>query len=71
MDVDGNTLLQNAVSKGNPEIVKILAPLIEDPNSPNNQGKTPIQEAFFNGNIEIVKILGPLTHDSNQSFAYM
>ena len=41
------------------EIVKILAPLVDNPNAPNNNGETPILEAILNGNNQIVKILFP------------
>ena len=34
--------LERAVSNGITEVVKILAPLTDNPNSPNNEGKTPI-----------------------------
>ena len=39
------------------EIVKILAPLTDNPNAPNNDGRTPIDLATQNGYTEIVKIL--------------
>ena len=41
----------------NIEIVKILAPLTDNPNGPNKYGETPIHEAAFNGHKEIIKIL--------------
>ena len=43
------------------EIVKILAPLTDNPNAGDNDGKTPIYWAAKNGRTEIVKILAPLT----------
>ena len=48
----------------NIEIVKILAPLTDKPNVPNNCGETPIHRAACNGHTEIVKILGPFDRKS-------
>ena len=45
--------------------VKILAPLTDNPNAPNNIGQTPIYWAAFYGHTEIVKILAPLTDNPN------
>ena len=47
------------------EIVKILAPLTDNPNAPDEYGATPIFWAAFYGYIEIVKILVPLTDNPN------
>ena len=47
------------------EIVKILAPLTDNPNAPDNFGQTPIYWAVHNGHTEIVKILAPLTDNPN------
>ena len=47
------------------EIVKILAPLTENPNAPNSWGLTPIHWAAFWGHTENVKILAPLTDNPN------
>ena len=47
------------------EIVKILAPLTESPNAPDNAGVTPIYWAAYRGHTESVKILAPLTDDPN------
>ena len=47
------------------EIVKVLAPLTDNPNVPNNHGETPIYRATCNGYTEIVKILAPLTDNPN------
>ena len=49
----------------NTEIVKILAPLTDNPNAPDENGWTPIHEAALNGHTEIVKILTPLTNNPN------
>ena len=37
------------------EIVKVLVPLTNNPNVPNNNGDTPINAAAFHGQAEIVK----------------
>ena len=50
---------------GHTEIVKILAPLTDNPNAPNNDGYTPIYWAALMGHTEIVKILAPLTDNPN------
>ena len=47
------------------EIVKILAPLTDNPNAPVKLGKTPIYWAACKGYTEIVKILAPLTDSPN------
>ena len=47
------------------EIVKILAPLTENPNAPNENGDTPIFWAARHGRTEIVKTLAPLTYNPN------
>ena len=48
------------------KIVKILAPLTDNPNAPNDEyGTTPIHWASCTGNSEIVKILAPLTDNPN------
>ena len=53
--------LQNylAAQEGHAEIVKILAPLTDNPNAPDEYGITPIYWAEHNGHSEIVKILTP------------
>jgi len=52
-------------SDENTEIVKILAPLTDNPNAPDIDGETPIHWAAENGHTEIVKILAPLTDNPN------
>ena len=52
------------------EIVKILAPLTDNPNAPNKYGETPIQWAALMGYTEIVKILVPLTDNPNAPDRY-
>ena len=46
---------------GNIEIVKILAPMTNNPNYPNMWRDTPINLVAFHGHTEIVKFLAPLT----------
>ena len=50
------------------EIVKILAPLTDNPNAPDQCGRIPIHRAAWFGHIEIVKILAPLTYIPNTSY---
>ena len=59
-----------AACKGNTEIVKILAPLTDNPNDPDYSGWTPIYMATCKGNTEIVKILAPLTNNPNAPNKY-
>ena len=47
------------------DIVRIMAPLIENPNAPGEYGRTPIGQAAWIGHTEIVKILAPLTDNPN------
>ena len=47
------------------EIVKIFAPLTDNPNVPDGCGRTPIYWAACYGHTEIVKILVPLTDNPN------
>ena len=49
------------------EIVKILAPLTDNPNALHNDGETPFFSAAMNGHTEIVKILVPLIDNPNAS----
>ena len=46
-------------------IVKIIAPLSENPNAPDDHEETPIFRAACKGHSEIVKILAPLTGNPN------
>ena len=56
------TPIHKAAWNSHTEIVKILAPLTDNPNAPDEDGRTPIFWAAFKGNTEIVKILAPLTN---------
>ena len=47
------------------EIVKVLAPLTDNPDIPDDPWRTPIFLAAQRGNTEIVKILAPLTKNHN------
>ena len=47
------------------EIVKILAPLTDNPNAPNKNGETPTIWAARYGHTENVKILVPLMDNPN------
>ena len=47
------------------ETVKILAPLTDNPNTPDKYGRTPMYWAAQYGYTEIVKILAPLTDNPN------
>ena len=49
----------------NTQIVKMLAPLTDNINAPDVQGRTPIFWAVLNGLTKIVKILSPLTDNPN------
>ena len=52
--------LRSELSDEDTEIVKILAPLTDNPNAQDKFGRTPINYAAQNGHTEIVKILAPL-----------
>ena len=42
-----------------------MAPLTDNPNTPNEDGYTPILKAACKGHMEIAKILAPLTDNPN------
>ena len=60
----GYTPIHLAARCGHTEIVKILAPLSDNPNA-NNNGTTPIHDAALNRHTSIFKILVPLTENPN------
>ena len=55
-----NGRIYEAAIYGHTEVVRILAPLTDNPNAPDVSGLTPIHRAAFRGHTEIVKILTPL-----------
>ena len=63
--------IHEAAWNGHIEIVKILAPLTDNPNAPDADGRTPIHKAALNGHTEFVKILAPLTSNPNASDKYI
>ena len=42
------------------DVIKILIPLVDNPNATNQIGRTPIHVAAMKGNIDVIKILAPL-----------
>ena len=48
-----------------PEIVRIVAPQVKNPNAPNSNGWTPIHVATMAGHTEIIRILAPLANNLN------
>ena len=50
---------------GYTEIVRILAPLADNPNARNSFGKSPLDYAKKSGNQEMVKILAPFADNRN------
>ena len=48
------------------EIVKILAPLTDNPNVPDKDGFTPIYNALEEGHTDIVKILAPMSGNNSR-----
>ena len=50
-----------ALKQDDLEVVKLLAPLLDNPNAPNIFGDTPIYLAAKKGNVNLIKILAPLT----------
>ena len=59
------TPIYQVAKNGHTEIVKILAPLTDNPNAPNENGHTPINWAAQNGHTEIIIILAPLIDNPN------
>merc|ERR1712062_292951 len=57
--------IRNDMISGYADIIRIMAPLTDNPNAPNNNGRTPIYSAACYGFTEIVNILAPLTDDIN------
>ena len=61
---------KSSPSNENTEVVNILAPLTDNPNAPDEDGKTPIYWAALNGHTDIIKILAPLTDNPNAPNMY-
>ena len=57
-----NFFKAEVVSDEDIEIVKILAPLTDNLNAPDEYGRTPIQMAAIRGHTEIVRILAPFVN---------
>ena len=53
---------QVATNKGYADIVRFLAPLVDNPNAPDPYGWTPIQHAANMGYADILSVLGPLAY---------
>ena len=66
------TSLCLAANNGNVELIKVLAPLVKNPNDPGGTytGKTPIYYAAMRGDVEIIKFLAPLSEDVNLADEY-
>ena len=60
----GQIPVNQAACNGHTEIVKILAPLTDNPNAPDKNGKTPIHWAAQIGHTETVKILTTFVRQS-------
>ena len=58
------------ISDEDTEIVKIFAPLTNNPNAPDKDGETPIHKAARRGNTKIVKILWSLIDNPNAPDKY-
>ena len=56
---------EHTSSNEDSELVKILAPLTDNPNAPDEDGNTPIHLAAQRENARIVKILASLTDNPN------
>ena len=56
-DFGGHTPIHVAALHGKVEVIKILAPLTDNPNPRDEDGKTPIELAISCGHSEVVKLL--------------
>ena len=57
-----------AVMQGYAEVVRVLAPLYDNPNAPDPSGWTPIHYAARNGQAEVLRILAPLSENPNEPY---
>ena len=55
---------------GNLEIIKILAPVTEEPNVNDDGGLTPIHIAVEQGDLKIVQFLAPLAKNLDSTSSY-
>ena len=58
--------IRNDMISGYADIIRIMAPLIDNNNVPDENGWTPIYRAAYNGNTEVIKILAPLINNPNK-----
>ena len=58
-----------ASENGHSDVVKVLAPISNNPNAPDHgiNGCTPILLAAMNGHVEVIKVLAQLTENPNES----
>ena len=61
----GETPIYIAASNGYVDVIKVLAPLTENPNAANVEGRTPILQAALYGHTNIIEFLAPLTKSPN------
>ena len=64
-DKAGRTLLNDAVSGGNAEVISILVKAGADVNAKGDLGLTPLHDAVNNGNIEVIPVLIQVGADVN------
>ena len=48
------------------EVIKVLAPLSDNPNEPNSDWETPIYAAAKNGHVEVIEVLAPLADNPDE-----
>ena len=64
--VDGDTPIHHAAREGHLDVIKFLAPLIENLNPQDVYGDTPIHEAASFGHLDVIRFLAPLTENPNK-----
>ena len=65
--ISGTSLIRKAADKGYIDVVKVLAPITNDPMMPIHE----VHEAARNGNVESIKILAPFTNNPNAPIGLM
>ena len=65
-DVNGETSIFKATNFGYDEIIKILAPLSENPNASDHTGTTPINNATYRGFTSTVRLLMNYVENPNE-----